>query len=419
MKNTKKYSKKMITGWGRTSPVFCNIFNPLDTNEIKDKVKNANSKSLITRGLGRSYGDAAQLRNKDVIELSNFKNINLSTKDGTIKVGAGISFDEILKFIIPKGFFLPVSPGTRNVTVGGAIATDVHGKNHHVDGSFGNHIIEIKIIDGNGNEKTLTPKNDDLKIQKQFWATIGGMGLTGIIYEAKFKLINIQTSFIKVDTSRFEDLNKLMDAMFIADKKYRYSVAWVDSLHPKNRGILTCGEHAKKNELINEVNDYLYNPKALTSTPSFLPNGLLNKFTAKLFNEAWYRKAPKSRCGEIQTIPQFFHPLDGVKKWNEIYGDQGFLQYQFAIPDSAAYLVAQTFDVLKKANASSFLTVLKRFGEGNKGFLSFPIKGWTLAVDIPASNKKVYSALNYLDQLVAKREVDYLAKDLDNQMKIF
>ena len=172
-------------------------------------------------------GDAAQLRNKDVIELSNFKNINLSTKDGTIKVGAGISFDEILNFIFPKGFFLPVSPGTRNVTVGGAIATDVHGKNHHVDGSFGNHIIEIKIIDGHGNEKTLTPKNDDLKIQKQFWATIGGMGLTGIIYEAKFKLINIQTSFIKVDTSRFEDLNKLMDAMFIADKKYRYSVAWV------------------------------------------------------------------------------------------------------------------------------------------------------------------------------------------------
>ncbi len=420
MKNKENIMRMKLSGWGRTSPVFSNIFNPINLLELKNKIKNANTKSLITRGLGRSYGDAAQLQDKNVITLSNFKGMKLCLSNSTLKAGAGISFEEILKYIIPKGFFLPVTPGTRNVTVGGAIATDVHGKNHHIDGSFGNHVTEIKIIDGEGHEKTLTPNNENETLVEQFWATIGGMGLTGVIYEATFKLIKIKTSLISVDTSRFEDIDTLMNAMYIADKKYQYSVAWVDSLHHKTRGVLTCGDHAHQSEIKDNSNHLFYDPKAFTSTPSFLPNGLLNKFTVKLFNETWYRKAPVKRRKELQTIPKFFHPLDGVKNWNKIYGNEGFIQYQFAIPDSASYLVSKSLEVLRDANAPSFLTVLKRFGKRNKGYLSFPIKGWTLAVDIPASNQKLNSSLNYLDKLIANEGGRlYLAKDSRQSVDMF
>ncbi len=415
-----KNLKEKITGWGRTNPVFTEIYKPLDVEEIKNIIHNAPSKSIIARGLGRSYGDVAQLNDKNVVELSNFCNLQLYEESATLKAGAGASFNEILKFIVPKGFFLPVSPGTRNVTVGGAIASDVHGKNHHVDGSFGNHVSEIKLINGKGEEVIIAPNEENHEIDSQFWATIGGMGLTGIIYEATFKLIRIESSLINVDTSKFNDLETLMEAMLVADKKYHYSVAWVDSIHPKTRGVLTCGEHAKSEELVNISDKLKYDPKALTSTPSFLPNGLLNKFTVRLFNETWYRKAPDLRKNELQTISQFFHPLDGVENWNKIYGPKGFIQYQFAIPDSASYLIAKTLEVLREANALSFLTVLKRFGGKNKGFLSFPISGWTLAVDVPAAIPNLNEALNYLDSLVQREGGRiYLAKDSRQSSEMF
>ncbi len=409
-----------VNGWGGTNSVSVNIFKPKNLKELKDKIKFSNPRSLITRGLGRSYGDAAQLKNKDVILMSNFCDIELDDDKQILKAGAGASFDEILKYIVPKGFFLPVSPGTRNVTVGGAIATDVHGKNHHKDGSFGDHVLEIKIIDGNGNEKILLPKKENGEISKQFLATIGGMGLTGNIYEAKFRLIKIETSLMSVNTSRYEDLNSLMEAMLIADKKFHYSVAWVDSLDKNNRGVLTCGDHATEDELKVKLKKLEYDPQNLTSTPSYLPNGLLNYFTVKIFNEAWYRKSPKFKESELQTIPQFFHPLDGVNNWNKIYGSNGFLQYQFVIPDGATYLIGKTLKVLKDNKAPSFLTVLKRFGKGNKAYLSFPIKGWTLAVDLPANVRNLNLTLDLIDKMVSQEGGRiYLAKDSRQSSDMF
>jgi len=315
--------------------------------------------------------------------------------------------------IVPAGFFPPVTPGTRNVTVGGAIAADVHGKNHHVDGSFGNHVRRLLLVDGEGQPRELRPTGEGEE-REMFWATVGGMGLTGVIVEATFSLIPITSSLISVDTTRFKELEALMAAMAEADSRYRYSVAWVDSLDPRGRGVLTCGDHAPAAQLdaSEQADPLAYDPKALASAPPFLPGGLLNKLTVRAFNEAWYRKAPKQRVGEPQAIAPYFHPLDGVRDWNRIYGPAGFLQYQFAVPDGAAHLVPRTLEALRQVGAPSFLTVLKRFGPANPGPLSFPIPGWTLAADVSAAVPGLLETLNQLDEEVAAAGGRlYLAKD--------
>jgi len=410
---------KTLTGWGRTHPVSARVVHPSTLAELQKLVRAAPSRSLIARGLGRSYGDAAQLDGGTVIELPAFNGIDLDPASGTVTAGAGVSLDQILRVIVPAGFFLPVTPGTRNVTVGGAIATDVHGKNHHVDGSFGNHVRRLLLVDGSGSLRELTPDGEDAQF---FWATIGGMGLTGVIVEATFALIPITSSLISVDTTRFQDLESLMAAMVEADSRYRYSVAWVDSLEPKGRGVLTCGDHAPAEALpkAQQADPLYYDPKALAGAPSFLPGGLLNRFTVRAFNEAWYRKAPKHREGELQAIAPFFHPLDGVQDWNRIYGPAGFLQYQFAVPNESAHLVPRTLEALRKVGAPSFLTVLKRFGAGNRGPLSFPIAGWTLAADVSAAVPGLLEVLDQLDEeVLAAGGRLYMAKDSRQSAKMF
>jgi decaprenylphospho-beta-D-ribofuranose 2-oxidase len=406
---------RTLMGWGRTNPVTAQVVQPSSVEQLQELVRGAPPRSLIARGLGRSYGDAAQLKDGTVIELPAFDRIELDAASGTVTAGAGVSLDQILRVIVPAGFFLPVTPGTRTVTVGGAIAADVHGKNHHVDGSFGNHVQRLLLVDGTGTLRELTPSGrGNFDEAEFFWATVGGMGLTGVIVEATFSLIPITTSLISVDTTRYRDLETLMAAMVEADAKYRYSVAWVDSLDPKGRGVLTCGDHARLEQLstAQQADPLNYDPKALASAPPFLPGGLLNKFTVRAFNEAWYRKAPKHREGELQAIAPFFHPLDGVQDWNRIYGPAGFLQYQFAIPNEAAHLVPRTLEALRKVGAPSFLTVLKRFGPSNPAPLSFPIPGWTLAADLPAAVPGLLEILDQLDEEVAKAGGRlYLAKD--------
>jgi decaprenylphospho-beta-D-ribofuranose 2-oxidase len=337
----------------------------------------------------------------------------LDAATATVTAGAGVSLNQMLRAIVPAGFFLPVTPGTRNVSVGGAIAADVHGKNHHIDGSFGNHVKRLLLVDGRGQALELRP-DGEAQERQMFWATIGGMGLTGVIVEATFSLIPISSSLISVDTTRYKDLESLMAAMVEADSRYRYSVAWVDSLDPRGRGVLTCGDHAPASQLdpAEHPDPLAYDPKALAAAPPFLPGGLLNKLTVRAFNEAWFRKAPKQRQGELQAIAPYFHPLDGVRDWNRIYGPAGFLQYQFAVPDAAAHLVPRTLEALRQVGAPSFLTVLKRFGPSNPGPLSFPLPGWTLAADVSAAVPGLMEVLTRLDEEVAAAGGRlYLAKD--------
>jgi decaprenylphospho-beta-D-ribofuranose 2-oxidase len=324
--------------------------------------------------------------------------------------------------IVPAGFFLPVTPGTRNVTVGGAIAADVLGKNHHVDGSFVSHVRQLRLIDGQGALLTLSPEDPDPAGRQAFWASVGGMGLTGVIVEATFALIPISSSLISVDTDRYRDLDGLMAAMVAADARYRYSVAWVDSLDPRGRGVLSCGDHAPAEQLagVQRQDPLAYDPRALAGAPAFLPGGLLNTWTVRAFNETWYRKAPLHCKDEFQAIAPYFHPLDGVKDWNRIYGPAGFLQYQFAVPDQASHLVARTLETLRKVGGPSFLTVLKRFGPSNPAPLSFPSAGWTLAADVPAAIDGLLSALNGLDdEVAAAGGRTYLAKDSRQSAAMF
>jgi len=403
-----------LTGWGRTDPSSVNLLSPCSIEQLQSAVQKAEAASLIARGLGRAYGNPAQCAGGTVLELTALDHIQLDPVSGCVTCGAGASLDAVLRVIVPAGFFLPVTPGTRNVTVGGAIAADVHGKNHHGEGSFTNHVHWLKLVDGNGQLLQLSPS--DPATAAAFWATAGGMGLTGVIVEACFRLIPISSSLISVDTTRFRDLDALMAAMVEADARYRYSVAWVDSLHPQGRSVLTCGDHASREQAQagqGSTTDPLhYDPKALAGTPTLLPGGLLNTWTVRAFNEAWYRKAPKKREGELQAISPYFHPLDGVSNWNRIYGPAGFLQYQFVVPDAAAHLVATTLEALRRISAPSFLTVLKRFGPGNPGPLSFPMPGWTLAADVSAAVPGLSELLNQLDEQVAEAGGRlYLAKD--------
>jgi len=266
----------------------------------------------------------------------------------------------------------------------------------------------LTVIDGLGAQHTLTPK--DLK----FWATVGGMGLTGVITSATFTVIPIASSYIAVDTERGNDLDDVMSRMFARDHEYRYTVAWIDSVSSSGRGVITRGDHATIEQCnLDGIKDpEAYDPKNIATAPALVPSGALNKWTVRAFNEGWYRKHPKERIGEIQRISAFFHPLDGVQEWNRIYGPSGFLQYQFQVPDAAGYLVGMALSKLREIGAPSFLTVLKRFGPGNRAPLSFPQSGWTLAADLPAGIPGLGRALDQLDALIsAEGGRLYLEKD--------
>jgi decaprenylphospho-beta-D-ribofuranose 2-oxidase len=340
--------------------------------------------------------------------MTTMTRFSLNADNMSVTADAGASIDEILRKIVPRGFFVPVSAGTRIITVGGAIAADIHGKNHHRDGSFGVHVVELTLIDGLGVTQTLTPKDS------KFWATIGGMGLTGVITSATFTVIPIQSSYITVDTERGKDLDSVMSSMLERDHEYRYTVAWIDSVSATGRGVITRGDHAKLDQCIAEgiKNPESYNPKNIATAPGIVPTGALNKWTIQAFNEGWFRKHPKQRVGELQRIGAFFHPLDGVQEWNRVYGPRGFLQYQFQVPDSAGDLVGVALSALREIGAPSFLTVLKRFGPGNRAPLSFPQSGWTLAADLPAGIPGLGRALDQLDERISAAGGRlYLAKD--------
>ncbi len=415
-------NKNIISGWGLTNPVSVKQNFPKSIDELENLINSAKPKTIITRGLGRSYGDAAQLKEASVIQMDNFNTINLDVENHEVTTGSGVSFDQLLKFIIPKGFFVPVSPGTRYVTVGGAISSDVHGKNHHVDGSFGNHVKSFLILNGNGEIKRLNKFSTNDIDRQQFWATIGGMGLTGVIIEATFELIPIETSFINLFTRNFENIELLIDAMIEADQKFRYSVAWIDSLHPNLRGILSCGDHARQSELerFNKRHKLSKIQDNQAQAPKLFPRGLMNNLTIRIFNEGWYRKSVNSKQNDIETIGKFFYPLDAIKNWNRVYGSDGFIQYQFAIPDKEVGLIIDILKILRANKVPNFLPVLKRFGDFKNGPLSFPLKGWTLATDIPANYEIAKRILDEFDEKIIRAGGRiYLAKDVRQKEKTF
>ena len=405
---------RTLTGWGLTMPSRADVLSVYDEKEIAAAIAGADGRGVLARGAGRSYGDAAQNGGGLVLDLTQRRSFDIAA-DGSVTAYAGVILGDLIPELIARGRFLPVTPGTRYVTVGGAIAADVHGKNHHRDGAFGDHVRWIDLVTADGVCHRLS-RDGSVQDQRFFYSTLGGMGLTGVIIRACFDTIAAPTSAVRVDTDRYNDLDSLMAAMVAGDDNYRYSVAWIDGTAKGaklGRGVLTRGDHAE----VDEVRGQLPKPAPSGAAPRLaspnVPISPLNKLSIAIFNEAYFRRAPKSRAGEIQGLAPFFYPLDVLAGWNQIYGPGGFLQYQFAVPDEAGEVVRTSLERLGSIGAPSFLSVLKRFGPGRqRSPLSFPMRGWTLAIDVPTRVDGLAEVLDSLDeQVLAAGGRLYLAKD--------
>src|SRR5579884_4001939 len=373
-----------LTGWGRTAPSVATVLSTRDPEEIAKAVANAGERGVIARGLGRSYGDNAQNGGGLVIDMTPLNRIHRIDRDTRlVDVDAGVNLDQLMKAALPLGLWVPVLPGTRQVTVGGAIAADIHGKNHHSAGTFGNHVRSLDLVTADGSITTLTPA-DEL-----FWATVGGMGLTGIIIGATIALTPVESAYFVVDTDRTADLDELLTLLTDgSDDDYDYSAAWFDAISTGaklGRAVLTRGSIARADQLPPKLrrNPLAFDAPQLFTAPKVLPNRLANKATFMALSEAWYRKAPKCRRGEIQNLTSFYHPLDMIGEWNRAYGPRGFLQYQFVVPFGAEDTFRRIVEQIVRSGHVSFLNVLKRFGEASPAPLSFPHPGWTITVDFP------------------------------------
>lgn len=367
---------------------------------------------FIPRGLGRCYGDSSL--SPHILSTLKFNRfLEFDREQGILRCQSGVSLKEMLDVIVPAGWFLPVTPGTKFVTLGGAIAADVHGKNHHVDGSFSTHLLRFSLLTPDGQVRECS-RSENAPI---FWATCGGMGLTGLILEGTFKLKKVETAYIYEESTKTKNLDELY-GLFEQSSHFTYSVSWIDCLargKHLGKGILLNGEHAKLGDLPKERQRQapLELPrKKKLAIPFNLPSFTINPLTVRAFNALFYAKAKGGQHKHVIDYDTYFYPLDGIHHWNRVYGRKGFAQYQFAIPPANSYEgLKQILEIISGERLPSFLSVLKYFGKSETGPLSFPMEGYMLALDFPITDK-LFGVLDRLDQLV----VDlggrlYLTKD--------
>ena len=401
-----------LSGWGRFPVESGHLFRPETRAGVTPVLASDLAPSYLARGLGRSYGDAALNRDGGLISTLRLNRLlAFDATSGVLHCEAGVSFAEIIAVFLPRGWFLPVTPGTRFVTVGGAIAMDVHGKNHHRDGSLGRFVVDLELLTPAGEVLTCSPTS----LPEIFWATVGGCGLTGVILSARLRLQPVETAYALVDYQRAPDIEAALAGLAAADTRYEYSVAWIDCLRggrSLGRSVLMGGNRAPLSEVRRHTDRPLaLLPRRAKSVPFDLPALALNRVSVAAFNALYYALHP-SAAGRLVDFGSFFYPLDAVLHWNRVYGRRGFVQYQVMLPPagSRAGLIA-LLERLSGSGRASFLAVLKRFGPGDAGLLSFPGEGYTLALDLPVTAGLV-PFLRQLDAIVLARGGRvYLAKD--------
>ncbi len=396
-----------ICGWGRYPQQDAYLHAPSSSTSLEFTAKQQDS--VLARGMGRSYGDSANALN--VLQTKYINHfIEFDKVTGKLTAEAGITLREILEVIVPSGWFLPVTPGTSYVTLGGAIASDVHGKNHHMAGAFGQHVKSLGMLLGTGEVVTTSPQHHaDL-----FHATCGGMGLTGIIISATIQLLPIKSSLISQKTIKADCIEEACE-VFEINSDATYSVAWIDCLSKGKslgRSVIMLGEHAEQAGLEIDI-------RQKVSVPFSTPSVLLNKLTMKAFNTAYWYKSKHNLSQTVALVP-YFYPLDAVGEWNRLYGKKGFVQFQCVLPklDGVAKM-RRLLTEISNSGEGSFLAVLKQFGTGNDNLLSFPTEGYTLALDFKASETAIKTVKRLEDMVVGMGGRLYLTKDAVMQESTF
>ncbi|MEW9672566.1 FAD-binding protein [Ammoniphilus sp. 3BR4] len=402
-----KAYQSTIAGWGNYPKEEAVLYRPEKYQELQEMITSKRHLHYISRGLGRSYGDTALNRGNGVLLHTQFHRfLAFDAETRILECEAGVTLEEIIRVFLPRGYFLPVTPGTKYVTIGGAIANDVHGKNHHKDGAISDHVIDFTLMTADGSVLTCSrEENADL-----FWATVGGIGLTGILLTVRLRLIPVESAFIDVDYQKAANLEEALEKLAETDELYPYSVAWIDCLSSgksMGRSVLMLGKHASREHSLS------VKEKRKLNMPFHLPSVALNPLSIGAFNTLYYNKF-KDNSRVTVDYDTFFYPLDAIHNWNRMYGTSGFIQYQMVFPPETSKAGLTTIlTMLSRSKKSSFLAVLKSFGQKGKGWLAFPRKGYTLALDIPVrGGEKFFSFIQELDKAVMQYDgVLYLAKD--------
>jgi FAD/FMN-containing dehydrogenase len=381
-----------ISSWGMTGSWEHEICS-LDRHQINNQIKT--NRLGIPYGMGRSYGDVCL--NPDGLiwkttELDRFIHFDIHT--GRLKCEAGVLLQDIQRFFIPRGWMLPVTPGTQQITVGGAIANDVHGKNHHVTGSFGNHIHSIQLVRTDASTIECGPN----LLPEWFFATIGGLGLTGIIIQSEIQLQRIRGPWVNTEIIPFDHLEEFFRLADESEAGWEYTVSWIDCTSTKGcRGIFMRGN-------LSDIQETIEMKHRKLSVPFLPPFSLINRFTLKAFNSAYFHLKRQQTNRQIMHYDSFLYPLDHVQHWNRIYGPKGFFQYQSVVPREVGYEAIQAMlNEIARFGEGSFLAVLKTFGARESlGMLSFPRQGVTLALDFPNRGKPTLSLFERLDTIISQ-----------------
>jgi FAD/FMN-containing dehydrogenase len=396
--------KKARHSWGR----YFNYFSEEHTICWRQDNLPLTQKSLLPHGLGRSYGDSCLNDNAAMVHTRLLDHaIAFDSSTGLLRCEAGVSLAEILDMCVPLGWFLPVTPGTKFVTVGGAIANDVHGKNHYRDGTFGRHVIAFELLRSDGSRLLCSPG-----LNAGFYkATIGGLGLTGLVTWAEIQLLRVENAFVDDDSFQCKNLDHCLQLFDQSRESHQYRVAWIDCLAQgasTGRGIFSRANHCA-----NPALPVMHQAKSKLSVPFTFPPRVLNKYTVSAFNALYFRKMGKPQNSSRADYDTFFYPLDNVHHWNRIYGSRGFMQYQCVLAKEPRAALLALLERIARSGQASFLSVLKEFGElASPGMLSFPRKGFTLALDFPNLGQSTLDLLNNLDAIVREAEgAIYPAKD--------